>query len=97
MPSLSQYINVYNTALNILDKKGFRIWYDKKNEMVCAEKDGWDFMAESACALLGLVAIYEYKKPCSYKENWWRLEDKSLFPDTTTEKPFYIPVEKNNK
>lgn len=61
MPALSEYTNVYNTALNILDKKGFSTWYDDEIDMFCAEKDGWDFMAESPCALLGVVSIYEYK------------------------------------
>ncbi|WP_194205149.1 hypothetical protein [Superficieibacter sp. 1612_C1] len=92
MPALSEYTNVYNTALNVLDKKGFRTWYDDEVDMFCAEKDGWDFMAESPCALLGIVSIFEYKKPSSYSEYWWKLEEKKLFPDTKTEKPSYISV-----
>ncbi|HHQ6590076.1 TPA: hypothetical protein ACSTLU_001620 [Serratia fonticola] len=92
MPALSEYTNVYNTALNVLDKKGFRTWYDDEVDMFCAEKDGWDFMAESPCALLGVVSIFEYKKPSSYREYWWKLEEKKLFPDTQTEKPSYISV-----
>lgn len=92
MPVLSDYADVYNTALNILDKKGFRIWYDKKIDVFCAEKDGWDFMADSPCDLLGLIAIYEYKKPTAYKEYWWRLDDKSLYREMPTEKPSYISV-----
>lgn len=40
MPALSEYTNVYNTALNVLDKKGFRTWYDDEVDMFFAEKDG---------------------------------------------------------
>ncbi|WP_323867946.1 hypothetical protein [Xenorhabdus szentirmaii] len=68
MPTLSEYSNITNTAFNILDKKGYRIWYNKKTNMYCAEKEGWDFMADSLCALLGIVSIYEFKKPNEYKE-----------------------------
>lgn len=36
-------------------------------------------MAESPCALLGIVSIFEYKKPSSYSEYWWKLEEKKFF------------------
>jgi hypothetical protein len=58
MPTLSEYSNVYNTALNILDKKGFSVWYDESLEMFFAERNGWDFMSETPCGLLGIVSIY---------------------------------------
>jgi hypothetical protein len=33
MPALSEYSNVYNTALAVLREKGFQIWYDKERKM----------------------------------------------------------------
>ncbi|NRD64767.1 hypothetical protein HRD49_23720 [Corallococcus exiguus] len=72
MPTLSEYTNVYDTALIILEQKGFQVWYDKRAQVFCAEKDGWDFMANSPCGLLGVVAIYEHKRPEKYEEYWWR-------------------------
>ncbi|KGA23061.1 hypothetical protein AB6D30_18275 [Pectobacterium brasiliense] len=92
MPTLSEYSNVYNTALNILDKKGFSIWYDEDLDMFFAEKNGWDFMSETPCGLLGIVSIYEYKKPSSYNEYWWRLDDKDLYVNIKKAKPTYTSV-----
>ena len=36
-----------------------------------AEKGGWDVAADSPTALLGVVAIYEARKPEEYREYWW--------------------------
>ena len=63
MPTLSEYTNVYNSALQLLRKKGFQVWIDKPLQLFCAERDGWDFMAESPVGLLGLVAMYECLEP----------------------------------
>lgn len=92
MPALSEYSNVYNTALNVLDKKGFSVWYNEETELFCAEKEGWDFMAESPCSLLGIIAIYEHKKPDRYHEYWWQDNDKALYPATSQHKPDYVSV-----
>jgi hypothetical protein len=40
MPSVSEYANVYNTVLLILQKKGFQVWLDERSDLYCAEKDG---------------------------------------------------------
>ena len=82
MSSLSEYSNVYNTALLILQKKGFRVWYDKEIKVYCAEKEGWDFMADTPCGLLGVVSIYEFKKPEKYEEYWWRVEGPQIYGNT---------------
>ena len=79
MSSLSEYSNVYNTALLILQKKGFRVWYDKEIKVYCAEKEGWDFMADTPCGLLGVVSIYEFKKPEKDEEYWWRVEGPQIY------------------
>ncbi len=92
MPSLSEYINVDNTALNVLKQKGFNLWYDENSELFCAEKDGWDFMAESPCGLLGIVAIYEWKRPEVYSEYWWKISEPDLSGTLNREAPKYISV-----
>ena len=33
MPTLGDYSNVYNTALLILQQKGFYLWYDKASDL----------------------------------------------------------------
>ena len=92
MPALSEYANVSNTVFNILEKKGYQIWYDDEVDMYCAQKNGWDFMAYSPCGLLGLVNIYEFKKPEIYKDYWWRDNEKDLLDNLSRKKPKYISV-----
>lgn len=77
MPTLSDYTNVYGEAVKILREKGYQVWQEGMSQMYCAEKDGWDFMAESPTALLGLVAIFEHRLPKRYTEYWWRTGDGS--------------------
>ena len=73
MPALSEYSNVYDSALQVLDEKGFQVWYESGPDLYCAEKDGWDFAAESPIGLLGLVALWEQIGPAAYEEYWWRV------------------------
>jgi hypothetical protein len=75
MPALGAYTNVLNTALVILQRKGFRVWSDEKEENWYAEKDGWDFMADDPIQLLGLVAIFEHQRPTEFSEYWWQLQE----------------------
>lgn len=79
MPTLAEYSNVYETALEVLREKGFQLWYDKPTDTYWAEKDGWDFQADSPCSLLGLVAIYEHRRPIAHAEYWWRAESDQLY------------------
>lgn len=74
MPTLGEYTNVYNSALQLLREKGYQVWIDEQSELFCAEKGGWDFMAESPVGLLGLVAMHEHCAPADYEEYWWRNE-----------------------
>lgn len=97
MPTLSEYSNVSNTAFNILDKKGYQIWYDDEVDLYCAEKNGWDFMADSPCALLGLISIYEFKNPTTWGEYWWRDNEKDLLDNLSKKKPEFISVMRRNK
>ncbi len=85
MPALSEYTNVYGTALAILEDKGFQFWYVEAQQLYWAEKDGWEFASESPCGLLGLVAIFEARHPDAYGEYWWR--DRSREVDIVTGVP----------
>jgi hypothetical protein len=75
VPALSDYSNVYGTALQVLQDKGYQIWFDPETNMFWAERDGWDFASESPCGLLGAVAIYEHRNPPKYQEYWWRKDE----------------------
>lgn len=70
MSALGEAGNVQNTALSILSQKGYQIWQDESGEYG-AEKNGWDFYANSPIGLLGLIAIYEFKQPSQYIRDWW--------------------------
>ena len=93
MPALSEYSNVHNTALLILQQKGFQVWYDRKQDVYWAEKDGWDFMSDSPCGLLGVVAIFEHKQPSTYREYWWREDGPDVYRNLPDHPPRdYVPV-----
>lgn len=74
MPTLSEYTNVYGSALQVLSEKGYQLWFDPRTNLYYAERDGWDFASESPCGLLGVVAMYEHRAPTEYREYWWRTD-----------------------
>ena len=92
MPALSEYTNVYDTALKVLNKKGYQFWFDEELELFCAEKEGWDFMAESPCSLLGVIAIYEFVNPKEFKEYWWKVEGENLYNSIPKQPKEYVSV-----
>jgi len=92
MPALAEYSNVYNSALLILRNKGFQVWLDESTGLYCAEKDGWDFQADTPCGLLGVVAIFEYKQPSEYREYWWREEGQDIYSNLPRQPQAYKPV-----
>lgn len=93
MPALSAHTNTENTSLVILTQKGYRYWYDEKIELYGCEKNGWDFFAESATELLGVVAIYEHHGcPEKYSEYWWCINEPWLIGNVTREKHEYKSV-----
>lgn len=92
MPALSEYSNVHNTVFNIIINKGYKLWYNKETEMYCAEKNRWDFMADTPCSLLGIISIYEYKNPQSYQEYWWKDESSLSEKNLSTQAPSYISI-----
>ena len=79
MPDLSAYLNVYNTALVVLQRKGFSVRFDAKNERWFASKNGRELLADDPMQLLGLAAIYEYHAPKRKEEYWWKIDDPDLF------------------
>jgi hypothetical protein len=78
MPDLSSYPNVWNTALVILQRKGFRVRYDKAQQHWYAEKEGWQFLADDPLELLGLAAIYEHHAPKKKTEYWWKIDEPNI-------------------
>jgi hypothetical protein len=92
MPSLGEYSNVYNTALLILQQKGFRVWYEEEANRWACERDGWDFFGDSPTGLLGLVAIFEYKRPVEWREYWWREDGPWVQDELPRTAPEYTPV-----
>jgi len=92
MPALSAYLNVWNTCLVILQKKGYRTWTDQGENYFFAERNGWDFMADDPVQLLGLIAIFEHKNPQKHDEYWWKIEEPRLVESLPTSPPDYIPI-----
>ena len=92
MPALSEYTNVYGTAISLLEELGYQVWHDEKNEVYCAEKDGWDFWADSPVGLLGLVKIYEMMAPVSSSEYWWQVDSPADFFGLPKRPTPYQPV-----
>jgi hypothetical protein len=92
MPTLSAYTNVENTALVILQEKGFQIWYAREYDLFYAEKNGWDFAANGAVELLGVIAIFEHQNPKSFREYWWKIDDPDLVRNLPAKPNPYKPV-----
>ena len=92
MAALGDYSNVYNTAIAVMQQKGYRAWYDSASELYWAERDGWDFAADSPTALLGVIAIYEFIQPIEWREYWWRIDDSGADSRNLPPKPEYEPV-----
>ncbi len=88
---LSAYLNVYNTCLVILKRRGYQLRCELPDENWIAEKDGFKFFANNPIELIGLVGIYDEIKPASDIEYWWKLDDPDLFselcPDSYNGKP----------
>lgn len=68
------------------------MWTEQDGEVARAEKEGWDFLANDAVQLLGVVAIYEFHQPSEYSEYWWRLNEPWLRDDLPSHAPDFLPV-----
>jgi hypothetical protein len=92
VPALGEYANVFDTALAVLEQKGYDVWKDEAADVFCAQRGGWDFTADSPISLLGLVAIYEHTRPQAYTEYWWRAVPAHGWRALPTTAPDYAPV-----
>jgi len=91
MATLSSHANMYNTCLRILRHEGYRLWVQPrpdKNGAVMprsliwwAEKAGYEFSANNPIELLGLVSIYEHKRPTDYHRYWWQVEGPDIWDE----------------
>ena len=97
MAALVECSNTVNTCLLILDRKGWRCWYDESLAMYGAEKDGWDFLAMSPAGLLGVISIYEDVNPTEFREYGWRADgDEDYFETIPNSKPDYVSVQRRS-
>ena len=78
MSLLSSYINVFNTCLVLLQRRGYALRYERANDAWFAEKAGFAFRGDNPIELLGLVAIYEEIRPSTGVEYWWKIDDPDL-------------------
>jgi hypothetical protein len=99
--SLASAANVYNTCLRILRRRGYKLWVDCFTEADVgpedcsitwrAEKDGYDFAADDPLELLGLTAIYEFKKPTEAPAPyWWVVEGEKIHDELLLEENLNI-------
>ncbi len=78
MTDIGSYLNVYNTALVILEGKGWSLEFEKDKDRWHARNGDWHFHADDPIQLLGLVAIYEFHAPQEKKEYWWKIDSPDL-------------------
>src|SRR5215470_15309988 len=98
MATLADYTNVFNTALSILEQKGYQLWYDAASYTYYAEKNGWDFASNSPVGLLGVIAIYEFHKPNTWAEYWWLIPREGSHRDLpSAPQRAYEPVYKKRE
>jgi hypothetical protein len=73
MSDLSAYLNVYNTALVVLERKGSSLYYDKSHDWWFAEKDGWEFLADNPDGAFSFGC--HIRAPCAKEEGRVLVED----------------------
>lgn len=78
MPDLSAYLNVYNTALVALERKGWALRFDPEQDRWFGLNDGWELLAEESIQLLGSVGIFEHHGPNQKSEYWWKIDKPHL-------------------
>jgi hypothetical protein len=78
MADLSAYLNVYNTALVVIERKGWSLRFEKSPERWFAKKGDWELLADDPMQLLGLVAIHEHHSPKAKAEYWWKIDEPDI-------------------
>lgn len=93
MPSLGDHLNVYDTVVATLRRKGYQVWYDARADLYYAELNGWDFASKTPVGLVGLVALFEDRRPSEYREYWWKAPEVGLIESLPPEpERDYVPV-----
>ncbi len=82
MPSIGSHANVFETCLQILERRGYRLTMtlpeeDEVGHWCTAERDGFSFAGDNPIELLGLVAIYEEIRPSEDRPYWWSAQNDS--------------------
>jgi|GEM_PF-4541025 len=90
--ALRDGVEAEDAAERILLSKGWALWYDPVDRLVCAERGGWDLAAKTTTALLGLVAIHEAAAPTEFTPEWWVRDGDAELPDLPRQPPDYEPV-----
>lgn len=78
MADIGAHLNVYNTALVILDHKGWKLDFDAERDWWHARRADWHFLADDPIQLLGLVTIHEFHSPKFKEEYWWKIDSPDL-------------------
>lgn len=92
MAALADHSNVIDTALDLLERKGFQVWHDKEQDKYWAERDGWDFVSRSPTGLLGVIAIFEATQPEAWREYWWKSPRVGLYEALPDRPRPYTPI-----
>ena len=78
MASLVSHVNVWETCLQLMNRRGYslKMTYadeegDDRLSTWSAAKDGFTFVADDPIQLLGLVTVYEDVQPQEDRPYWW--------------------------
>jgi hypothetical protein len=86
MTQLSSYPNVYNTCLVLLQRRGYKIAYEKAQDVWVCEKDGFVFRGDNPIELLGLTSVYQDIKPSANVEYWWQISSPNILAELDPER-----------
>lgn len=87
---LTSHLNVWNTCLHILRKRGFALRVDGElmpdgcypiQAIWIAEKGIFYFSADNPIELIGLVAVHDHVQPSADVPYWWRTDSDDLYAE----------------
>ena len=98
MACLYDRYEIGKVAEEIIRNKGFSITYHDELEIYLAKNEqGWNFRAETICALLGLITVHEENLDIASDEKLNLYEFSDVLPLIKTQKPNYIAVYEKKK
>ena len=76
MVSLSSHANVWETCLQLLERRGYRLTVrgpepHELHARYTAQRDGFTFHADNPIELVGLVTVYDDVQPPASVAYWW--------------------------